>query len=208
MMKRLLCTLLCVGMMMSLMTACGDSKEGDSEMPENLAMEDMDYGATMRELKDGKITVCFDHRFIEDEEMQKVADYYYAVQTQDLELFKSTQNSEYLDYIEKNGGVTIEEYLKSIKNDDVQAVGKDFAYTYIEATECGGRKDDLEIDEIIKLMEQVYTDAKKDTGFEKTVKDVKYIKLKITAEAGGSSFTNEADTVYVFHCNEGVYVFK
>ncbi len=41
------------------------------------------------------LTFTFDGRFLTHEEMNAVSDYYYAVETDDLELFKTTQPEYY-----------------------------------------------------------------------------------------------------------------
>ena len=208
-MKRFLALILSVTAVLGVLTGCGESKSKGNMMGdiENMAEEDLPYGATMRELKDGKITICFDGRFLEDETMKKVVDYFYAVQTEDLDLFKSVSCQDYLDYVEINSGVNTIDYLKDIKANEETAVGSKFEYKYLEVTECKTKNEDTQISEIIKLMDQIYKDNSKEDTFEKTVKEAYALKVDVTSDANGSSFSNEAN-VYVFDCEDGIYVFN
>ena len=69
-----------------LLCGCNEDEKGNS-----VAYEDLEYGSTMRQILNGNIDLYFDGRFLTDEEMNAVSDYYYAVETDDLELFKTTQ---------------------------------------------------------------------------------------------------------------------
>ena len=205
-MKKIICILMCFVTSAMMFTGCDDNN--NNSVPEKIEMEDLPYGYTLRNLNDAKIKICFDGRYFSDEAMTVLADYYYALQTQDLELFKKTQNADYIKYLEKNSGSTLKEYLSSIYNDDVQSIGEGLKYTYIEVTDAGDSKADTEINEISDLMDNIYTENGKTEKFSDTVKDAKYAALTVTAELDGKSYTNTESTVYVFECKEGTYIFN
>ena len=206
-MKKLLAILLSCTAFLCVLSGCGESKGNLMGDIENMAEEDMPYGSTMRELKDGSLTICFDGRFLEDEMMKKVSDYFYAVQTEDLDLFKSVSSQDYLDYVEINSGINTIDYLKQIKANEETAIGSKFNYTYLEVTECKKKGEDSQIDEIIKLMDQIYKDNNKSDTFEKSIKEAYALIVDVTSDANGSSFNNEVN-VYVFDCEDGIYVFN
>ena len=47
-----------------------------------------EYDSIMRQILNGNIDLYFDGRFLTDEEMNAVSDYYYAVETDDLGFLK------------------------------------------------------------------------------------------------------------------------
>ena len=63
-----------------LLCGCNEDEKGNS-----VAYEDLEYGSTMRQILNGNIDLYFDGRFLTDEEMNAVSDYYYAVETDDLD---------------------------------------------------------------------------------------------------------------------------
>lgn len=200
-MKKFLCLLMSV--ILSVTVCCGCDNDDKS-----VSMKDLPYGSTMRELIDTDIKICFDGRFFDDDEMRAVSNYYFAIQTQNTELFESTQNAAYVEYLEKNSGLTIEDFLKSIASEDSESLGENFEYTYIEVTNMGDATNDTEITEIIDLMNSIYEEKKESKTFKDTVKSGKFATINIIAESGGESYTLSNQIVYVFNCDDGIYIFN
>ncbi len=174
---------------------------------EDVAMEDLEYGATMRRLGDTEVDICFDGRFFTDEEMRAVNDYFYSVQTKNTDLFLSVQSPDYVGYVEDKMGLTAENYLTQIYDDTAASLGSDYEYTYVEAVACGDRTTDSSIDEITKLMDSVYEENDKGTTFKKTITEAKYAVFDITADSNGESYTLYDQVVYIFNCTDGIYIF-
>lgn len=186
---------------LSVSTLCACSRDGD------VAMEDLEYGATLRQLVDTDIKICFDSRFFTDDEMRAVSNYYYAVQTKDKELFTSVLSEPYVKYIEKNSEKSVEEFIDEIYNKTASSIGDGFEYTYIEAVECGDRTDDLEIDEITTLMNSIYEENGNEGTFEETIVSAKYAVLDFMAEINSNGYSYTDQTVYIFTCTDGIYIF-
>ena len=203
-MKRLLCVLMCFIMTAAVFTGCDD----DSSSMQNVEMEDLPYGSTLRELSDSKIKICFDSRYFSDDAMKTLSDYFYALETQDVELFKKTLNTDYVDYLEKNGTAKLDDYLKAVYEGDTQSIGDGLKYTYIEVIDAGDSKSDTKINEISELMDNVYSENNKKEKFSDSVKDAKYASLSVTGELNGKSYTNTNHTIYVFECEDGTYIFN
>lgn len=197
--KKFLAILLCAVISSTSFCGCDDN--------ENVAMEDLPYGATMRQLNDTKIDICYDGRYFTDEEMKIVSDYYYSIQTLDTELFKKTQNSDYISYIEKNSGQKAEDFLKTLSDNNTAALGEGYKYSYIEAVNYGDKSDDIGIGEIIELMNSIYKENGKDEAFEDTLLDEKFASFDIIAMSGGQEYTQSNQIVYIFTCKDGVYIF-
>ncbi len=200
-MKKLLCLALCTAISLGTLCACDNSDEV-------IPTEELSYGATMRQLSDTDIDICFDSRFFTDEEMKAVGDYYYAIQTQNTELFMSTQSKPYIEYIEKNSNQKVDTFIKQIHDETSTSIGENFEYIYIEAVNYGDKSDDLEIEEIIKLMDSIYEENGSETTFEESVTSAKYAVLDFIAESNGEEYTYNGQTVYIFTCTDGVYVFN
>lgn len=198
-MKKFLFLLICTIMSASIFCGCDD---GDS-----VPMEDLPYGSTMRQLNDASVTICFDGRYFTDEEMKMVSDYFYAVQTKDVELFKKTLNPDFVSYLEINSNQNLEDFLTNISMEDAAALGENFQYSYIEAVSCGDKSDDMQIEEIIDLMNTIYEENGKDESFRDTIKDEKFATLNITANSDGNSYNHDGVVLYIFTCNDGIYIF-
>lgn len=174
---------------------------------DEISTEDLEYGATLRQLNDVPVEICFDSRFFSDEEMRVISNYYNAIQTKDGDLFLSTQSKEYIEYVEKNSGQTVDAFVEDIYNTTVAGVGGDYTYTYIEAVGCGDKSDDLSINEIIELMNSIYEDSGRDTTFEDTIKESKYAVFDIMADVNGTSYTYNDQVIYIFNCTDGIYIY-
>ncbi|MBQ8515672.1 MAG: hypothetical protein IJ496_09775 [Ruminococcus sp.] len=80
-------------MLASMLTGC-------SEEAENVAEEDLPYGATMiTSSTENGAPVTYDRRFFDEEEIQTLSSYFYALETQDAELLDETTLDVYTDFV-------------------------------------------------------------------------------------------------------------
>ncbi|MDE6103929.1 MAG: hypothetical protein K2F60_05330 [Oscillospiraceae bacterium] len=184
-----------------LLCGCNDDEKGSS-----VAYEDFEYGATVRQILNGNIDLYFDGRFLTDEEMNTVSDYFYAIETGDLELFKSVQPDYFAESLEKQSGSSLESYLNDAKNDIVKATGEDFKFVSIEATDCGDSSTDEGIADIIDMLNGIYEENDADTTFEATVKDSKFILADITITVGEEDYTYSDKLIYIFNCGDDIFI--
>ena len=202
-MKKILSIALCAVLSLIMLSACGEKDDNNG----NIAMEDLEYGATLSRIVDSDIEICYDKRFFTEEEMRAVSSYYYAIQTKDTELFMKTQSESYVEYVEKNSGMKTEDFIKNIYDSSAASLGEGFEYVYIEAVGCGDRTDDLEIDEIISLMDEIYEESGKEGTFKDSVNSAKYAVFDFMAENNGSQYTLNGQKVYIFDCTDGIYIY-
>lgn len=186
----------------STVLLCGCNEKED----ESVAYEDLQYGATLRQILDRNIEMCFDGRFLTDEEMNKVSDYFYAIQTNDIDLFKTTQPEYYLEYLEKNSGINNETYLEEAGREVKDSVGDSFEYTWIEVTNCGDSSLDSSITDIIDMMNTIYEENNITPSFEESVQDAKFITADLTVDSNGDEYTYSDKLLYIFNCGENIYV--
>lgn len=204
-MKKFLLVFMCAVLSLSIFSACSQKEDNGKDIP----MEDLEYGATLSQLVDTEIEICYDKRFFSEEEMRAVSSYYYAIQTKDKDLFMTTQSEPYVKYVEMaaNSDLKVEDFIENMYNDAAASLGDGFEYVYIETVDYGDRTEDLEIDEIISLMDEIYEENGKDTTFKETVESAKYAVLNFTAENNGSQFTLSDQVVYIFDCIDGIYIY-
>ncbi|MGN1480896.1 hypothetical protein [Porcipelethomonas sp.] len=196
---------LMIAMVFSAVLFCGCSEEEDIS---NMKEEDMPYGSTMRQTSSHDIDMLFDRRFFTDEEMNKLADYYYSVQTKDTELFESTQPKYYIDYLKENSGQEVSDFINEVSEDTVAALGESYKFISIEATNCGGRNADTNIDDIITMLNGIYEENGAEKSFEETLTDVKFALLDLTASPDGESneYSYTDKIIYIFDCEDGIYI--
>lgn len=184
-----------------LLCGCNEDEKGNS-----VAYEDLEYGSTMRQILNGNIDLYFDGRFLTDEEMNAVSDYYYAVETDDLELFKTTQPEYYVEFLEQQSGNSLESYLNDEKKDVVEATGENFKYTSIEVTSCGDSSEDQGITDIIDMLNGVYEDYGASSKFEDTLKDANFIMADLTVTVGDEEYLYTDKLIYIFNCGDNIYI--
>ncbi len=180
---------------------CGCSKTEESSF-------EMYYGQAMKEVDSEEIYLIYDGRYITDDEMSTVADYYDAIQKKDTKLFESTQNKEYLNFLEAKQGTGISNYLTSEYQAAENELGEGFDYTQIEVIDCGDATDDNGINDIKDLLDGIYEEAGCKKSFSETVKDEKYIIFDVTAKTStGEEYTLPEELRYIFTCEDGIYIF-
>ncbi len=184
----------------SVFCGCGDSGE--------VAMEDLPYGSTMRQIEDTQIKICFDKRFFTDNEIKVLDDYFYSIQTSDASLFRSTQDPDYISYLEKNSKQTLEDFFEGIVEGEKSSLGENFEYSYIEAVNCGDKYDDVQIEEIIDLMNTIYEENGYEETFEESITDAKFAILDITAKSGGEIYNLNDKKIFIFTFKDGIFIFE
>lgn len=199
MFKKVFSLLTCTAMITSLMCGCEKKDESSTEMY---------YGQTFKEVEGQEIYLIYDGRYIDDEQMSTVADYYHSIQTKDSELFKSTQSPQYIEFLEEKQSTDISEYIESTHESIAYELGEGFDYTQIEVIDCGDITSDNGINDIKELLDGIYEDAGMKKSFSETVKDEKYIIFDITAvNASGTEYNLTDEIRYIFTCEDGIYIF-
>lgn len=199
--KKTAAVFLCTLTALISVTGCSSKEESSEEIY---------YGQAYKEVNAKDIYRIYDGRFITDEEADAVAKYFYSVQTQDYELFASTQPAPYLEFLNMQKEGYTQDYLSTFYNDEMEGIGGDFEYTQLEITDCGNKDDDHSLSDISEMLDGIYEDAGEDKLFSETVKDQKYIKCTLTAIKKGdetsAEFTNADQILYVFTCENGIYI--
>ena len=127
-------TLLCTGF-----AGCSDSNSSDSESGVNIAMEDLEYGATMRDDDSRAVPLEYDKRFLEDGELDALANYYASIQNEDVELFQSCTVEKYMESLYENayGGLLDDNaYVTQQKESYEKQLSGDIHFSQILVNDC------------------------------------------------------------------------
>ncbi len=85
---------------------CGSdntAEESTTSTGQNVAMEDLDYGSTMREDDDVyAVPLYYDKRYLEEEELTVLANYFLAIQNQDVSLLEEVTLDFYMESLYEN----------------------------------------------------------------------------------------------------------
>lgn len=198
MLKKILSFLMLAVFFPTLLCACGKDESS----------EDIYYGQAMKEVNGKDIYLIYDGRFITDDEMDAVINYYDSIQNKDYQLFKSTQSEVYIDYMEGKENTSISVYVDEFYDDIKAELGDNFDFTQIEVTDCGNSSQDNEINNIKELMDGIYSDAGKEKSFSETIKDSKFITINITSiTENGEEYNLPSEIRYIFNCEDGIFIF-
>lgn len=119
---------------------CSDQSGTSNDQSDvNVAMEDLEYGATMRTDDSYAVPLEYDKRFLEDGELDALANYYAALQNQDEALFSSCVLDVYMESLYQNayGGLLDDSaYLAQQQETFQKNINGDFTFAKIAVTDC------------------------------------------------------------------------
>lgn len=199
MFKKILSIAVCAVFTGAMFCGCGDKEESS---------QDFYYGQTLKEVDGKEIYLIYDGRFVEDEEMDALVNYYVSIQNKDYDLFRTVQPEAYLEFLEDKQSMDIPGYVDDEYSQMETDLGAGFDFSQIEVTDCGDSKDDNGINDIKDLLDGIYKDAGKEKSFSDTIKSAKYITYDLTAAGGdGDDYNLTDETKYIFTCEDGIYIF-
>lgn len=115
------------------LAGCADSKSGG----ENITSDEMPYGATIAVDWSRGIPLAYDTRFLEGGVLDKIYDYYHAIESKDGDLLKKTIFPLYESYqidTVYEGKVTEQQIVEETYDVYKEQFGYDFDFAYIEIT--------------------------------------------------------------------------
>lgn len=197
--KKIFSLLSCAVFSAVLFCGCGDMS--------NSSNEDY-YGQALKEVDGKDIYLIYDGRYVTDDEMNAITNYYSAIQNKDYELFKTTQPVPYVDFLEKKQSKEISSYVDDFYKEVEDGVGGDFDFSQLEVTDCGSSREDTGINDIKELLDGIYENSGMEKSFSDTVENAKYIVFNLSAESqSGETFNLTDEMKYIFTCEDGIYIF-
>jgi hypothetical protein len=119
--------------------------------------EDMQYGATMREDKKSyKLPMTYDKRFVKTNELAAAANFFFALQNNDENLFKTAVPSFYEGYLQESTGnkLNIKAGMTQLRSVFENKVGTDFTIEMIEITAYDKGTHKNNFDTIVSFMKE------------------------------------------------------
>ena len=191
--------LLLAGLMATAaLTACSDSEKQQSS-GQDVAMEDLEYGATMRlEKTKYAVPMQYDYRFLNDDVVTAIANYYASIEQQDTALFLTTQLPLYHDY-ELNEvyqkEFTDASLLETSHKTVADTLGKDYKYSLIDIQGFEKNRVVTTSADILTLLDSLSEDAGEGKISERT-KDIYQLTVSVyLAEAGTDTVGETADVI-------------
>lgn len=176
----------------------------------NMTEDELPYGATMRSDKNSfAVPMTYDRRFVSDEQVAVVADYFSAIQNQDAELYLASSLPLYTDYqiqevySYQDAGELVAELHEGIAGQ----TGEDFQFDMIlinsfsQDTTFGG------LEAILDLLDHV-DDPDADAGkFSERMQGAWALELEwnLLYNQQSSSGTVESQWVYLFQVDDQYY---
>ncbi|MDE5768338.1 MAG: hypothetical protein K2H82_03025 [Oscillospiraceae bacterium] len=177
----------------------------------NMTEDELPYGATMRSDKNSfAVPVTYDRRFVKEEQIVVVADYFAAIQNQDQELYLASALPLYTDYQiqEVYSYQDVGELVEGLHEGIAGQTGEDFTFSMIlvnsfsQDTTFGG------LEAILDLLDHVDDpDAESGEKFSERMQGAWALELEwnLLYNQHSSSGTVESQWVYLFQVDDQYY---
>ncbi len=186
---------------------CANSTEASSSDTEDVPMEQLEYGATMRDDDSYAVPVEYDKRYLEDPELKALTDFYAAIQNEDAETFSAGIVNFYLDYLLENtyGGLLDasafvtqqhETFRDYVDNDD-------FSFTQVQVTDCK-YKDSTTSG--VSYLTDMFDELEGEGYSDEHVKDCKALTVQLLITADDKTVTSDSLTIFVVNLDGSYFV--
>lgn len=197
-----------------LMTAAGCGGESSEDI---VPQDALPYGATITLKKQaGEPTVQYDARFLPDGAVDVLLAYYDSIVAEDAARFESIQLPMYHDYqldTVLGGEFTDADILKNTNEAMKEYFGGDYAFAMLDVTECLGKSDSSNGQNLLLLLDGLWEDAGKEGKFSDQVGTLEELKVTRYLTAAGSGENTETncvlkdETLYLMEYQDQWYVF-
>lgn len=180
-------------------------------------MEDLPFGAVLRDLNTTEIPVEYDSRYFTEEAMTVLSNYFYAIQTEDTALYQEVTLDFYDDYVMQQmfqGLVGLDGLLTQLKSSytpQQSATGTstgntdaDVTFTQINVVECEQSTDSVHsnLDNLYPMLNELSGEEDYCTQH---VSDAKFLNLSLSLKSGDHTTTLSDQYVFLL-CVDGKYV--
>ena len=204
-MKKIISVFLTIFMLTAVFTGC--SNENNSES--SVKMSDLPYGSTMvDDNKTYNVPLLYDKRFLEADQLKAITDYYYAIETNNLESYNSTMIPIYSEYIKANSstGDADSKYMLENANSSLNVmIGENFEFILCEITDITSEHTISGVDTILEKMDLVSVEIDGTKISDKVTKAYS-LKIDFTVKSGENSTTVADDIIFLFEIDDKIYV--
>ncbi|MDE5754856.1 MAG: hypothetical protein K2H89_10010 [Oscillospiraceae bacterium] len=185
-----------------LLTGCAGGRQDV-----NMTEDELPYGATMRENKTGfAAPMTYDRRFVNEEQVAVVADYFAAIQNQDAELYLASALPLYTEYQidEVYSYQDAGELVASLHQGIAGQTGEDFEFNmilineFVQDTSFGGLEAMLDLLDHVSDSDQKFSDQMQGAW-------ALELEWNLLYNNQSSSGTVDSQWVYLFQINDQYY---
>lgn len=188
-------------MTVMLFTGCSQKQET------NITEEELPYGATMRENKTGfAVPMTYDRRFLEEEQVTAVANYFASIQNLDVDLYLENALPVYTEYQinEVYSYQETSELVTSLHQGIANQTGEDFKFQMILINEFSQDKSFGGLEAMLDLLDNI-TDS--DTKFSEQIQGAWALELELNFIYDKQANFGSVDSqwVYLFQLDDKYY---
>lgn len=185
-----------------LLTGCAGGRQDV-----NMTEDELPYGATMRENKTGfAAPMTYDRRFVNEEQVAVVADYFAAIQNQDAELYLASALPLYTEYQidEVYSYQDAGELVASLHQGIAGQTGEDFEFNmilineFVQDTSFGGLEAMLDLLDHVSDSDQKFSDQMQGAW-------ALELEWNLLYNNQSSSGTVDSQWVYLFQIDDQYY---
>lgn len=188
-------------------SGCAEKDENKSGV--SIKMEDMPYGASLRDEKSAyKLRIQYDKRYLDDAQLKAVTDYYYAIQTSDVDLYGSVMFPYFEEYVKTYSSdrtINLQYVLDTFNASIEDSVGTDFSIDMCDVTDVNNNSIESGSDTIIEKLDAI---SQEQDGINVSDKITNSCKLTVTlyVTSGDTSNSISNDTLYIFEMDGNQYI--
>ena len=191
------CTLIC-----SFAGCSSNSKKDTSDETYNFEEADQHYGDVVHDDNESfSLPMEYDSRFITNDIASSVADYFYAVQTKNLDLYKTVTIEEYQSYLinEVYASENYDEqsFLDALYNGIKNQSGDNFNIKLISVTNFDNDENTSGAKDIIQLLSDLTGD-----DYSEKVEEGAKLTLSFTVSAGGEEYEKTNQNIFILKIDE------
>lgn len=142
--------------LLSMLTGCSS---GSGKSSQNIAEEELPYGSTMREDKKSfSVPMTYDRRFLDEEQVAKVADLCGAVQGQDAALYQATTFPFYVNYQMNDvyGLGSVDALIEKLHSSIASSTGEDYQFNMVLINDLATNTEAGELNVVCQMLSDAY----------------------------------------------------
>lgn len=198
--------------LISLIAACAvmcsfagcssNNKKDDTNETYNFEEADQNYGDVVHDDDESfSLPMEYDSRFITNEIASSVADYFYSVQTKNLELYKTVTIEEYQSYlindVYSSENYDEQSFLDALYNGIKNQSGDNFNIKLISITDFDNDEDTSGAKDIIQLLSDLTNE-----DYSKKVTESAKLTLAFTVSAGGEEYEKTNQNIFILKIDD------
>lgn len=187
------CSLICS------FAGCSANTASDSETETyNFEEANKNYGDLVHDDdKSFSLPMEYDNRFVTNDMASSVADYFYSIQSQDIDLYKSVTIDEYqtylMDAVYADEEYTDETFLQALYNGIKNQTGDNFDIKQIIITNFDSDEDTSGASDIIQLLSAL------DEEYEDKIQDSAKLTLTFSVESDDETYEKSNQSIYILN---------